>query len=335
MKVWLPTIRTNSGADIYVDRLDRALRLRGIEVVVTYFPRYYEFYPYLFSRTKPPEGTDIIHANSWYAFAFKNNAIPIVATVHSPIMDPRVYEYKSILQKIYHKLLISKYEKYSFSNSRRIVSVSHYVKNSLSNNYGVSNSDVIYNFINTELFTPISQPKRNISQPFRLLFIGNFTRLKGRDMLIEIMKKLGNDFELSVTAGLRDQSFKIDQPNIKIIGKINGQQLISEYRKANALVFPTKFEGFGYAALESMACGIPVIASDNTSLPEIIEHHKSGILCPTDDIDAFVSACRYLRDNPEIRKKYGKAARTRAVIKFSQKENVTKYIDLYSDVIDK
>ena len=54
------------------------------------------------------------------------------------------------------------------------------------------------------------------------------------------------------------------------------------------------YEGFGYQVLEAMACGTPVVASDTTSIPEVVG--DAGLLCPPGDVDAFAAALRRLSD---------------------------------------
>jgi alpha-maltose-1-phosphate synthase len=94
-------------------------------------------------------------------------------------------------------------------------------------------------------------------------------------------------------------------------------QLRDAYRDADALLFPTRLEGFGYAAAEAMACGIPVIATNGSSLPEVVSHGRSGILCAIDDIRAFAAAARQLAENPPLRARMAQNARAEAVTHFS------------------
>jgi len=78
-----------------------------------------------------------------------------------------------------------------------------------------------------------------------------------------------------------------------------------------------------------MACGKSVIAANTSSLPEIVEDGVTGLLCPPDNIPAFVAACRKLADNPEILYKHGQAAIRRAEEIFSEERIIPQYIALY------
>lgn len=55
--------------------------------------------------------------------------------------------------------------------------------------------------------------------------------------------------------------------------------------------FPSRLEGLPLTVIEAMACGLPVIAAASSSLPEVVQDGASGMLCPLDDVDAFVQEC--------------------------------------------
>ncbi len=329
MKVWFPVIQGDSGSDVFTRRLANALQQRGIATEITFFSSYYQFAPYLLRSFPPPSGTHIIHANSWNGFAFKRPGIPLVVTEHHCVFDPRYRPYKSFAQHIYHETLIRPFEMASFRAASIITVVSQFTASSLANTLNIFSAKVIYNWIDTMAFTPadpIASPRR---RPFRLLFVGNPSMRKGTDLLTSIMKQLGPNFELHFTSGLRGMKDTHLIPNMVPLGRITDHELIKAYHGCDALLFPSRFEGFGYAPLEAMACGKPVISTDISSLPEVIEDGVTGILCPVDDVGAFVTACRNLANNPNVAQKYGHAARQRAEALFSEKIIVPQYVALY------
>ncbi|MFN3594090.1 MAG: glycosyltransferase [Thiobacillaceae bacterium] len=69
---------------------------------------------------------------------------------------------------------------------------------------------------------------------------------------------------------------------------------VEAYRQADALLFPSRIEGLPLTVIEAMACGLPVIAAKSASLPEVVAHGATGLLCPVDDVGAYVSAPRTL-----------------------------------------
>ncbi len=335
MKIWFPAIKGNSGADVYTRRLADALRCRGIETKITWFPTYLQFVPFLLRNTSPPRGTHIIHANSWSGFAFKQTGIPLIITEHHCVFDPNYRPYKSRAQHLYHEFMIRPFEIASFQSASAITADSHFTASSLARTLNIRTAQVIHNWIDTGSYVPLEQNTDSRQRPFRLLFAGNLSRRKGADLLAPIMKELGTKFELHFTSGLKNSKMAHVTQNMAPLGQLaEERELIKAYCKCDALLFPSRFEGFGYVALEAMACGKPVIATNSSSLPEVVEEGVTGILCPPDDISAFVAACRKLANNPEILLKFGKAARHRAENLFSENLIIPQYIELYEKIVN-
>lgn len=334
IKAWLPAIRAGSGTDVYTRRLAAALERHGITAVITWFPLSHELLPALLRHAQPPSGTDIIIANSWNAFAFKRIGLPLVVIVHHCVFDPELRKHKSASQYLYHRFLAESREVRSLHAADAVVAVSQYVAHHLHEKLGMDSASVIHNWVDTELYEPQHQ-KDHGDKPFRLLFVGKPTRLKGGDLLAPIMRGLGADFELWFTANSRDCK-KMNLPSNMIpIGRLAEQEMIRAYQECDAVLLPSRAEGFGYAALEGMACGKPVIASNNTAFPEIITDGVTGILCETGDVGAYSKACRLLADNPALSSTMGIAGRQRAIEQLSESLALTLYIGLIDRLVAK
>ena len=89
-----------------------------------------------------------------------------------------------------------------------------------------------------------------------------------------------------------------------------GAALVELYRGAIAYVDPSLYEGFGLQAAEALACGTPVIASDRTSLPEVVG--AGGILLDPHDIDGFANAMRRVAGDPALAADLGRKALAQA-----------------------
>lgn len=87
---------------------------------------------------------------------------------------------------------------------------------------------------------------------------------------------------------------------IFFVGHLNDQQLSYSYRRAEALVFPTLIEGFGFPVLEAMDCGIPVITSNQSSLKEIGDNNSAILVNPYDPND-IARAMRLIVEKPQLR----------------------------------
>ncbi len=77
----------------------------------------------------------------------------------------------------------------------------------------------------------------------------------------------------------------------------------------DVFAFPSLNEGFGLAVVEAMAAGVPPIVSDRGSLPEIVHHEKTGVVCPVDDADTFAVAIGGLLYDTDRRRRLGAAAK--------------------------
>jgi glycosyltransferase involved in cell wall biosynthesis len=80
----------------------------------------------------------------------------------------------------------------------------------------------------------------------------------------------------------------------ELMGRVSDEQLVELYRGAAAFLDTSLYEGFGYQVLEAMACGTPVVASDTTSIPELVG--DAGLLCAPRDVSAFSAALRRVVD---------------------------------------
>jgi glycosyltransferase involved in cell wall biosynthesis len=333
MKIWLPTIRGEGGTDVFTRRLAQALCRRGHEAEVSWFNSRFQIAPHLLRSVRPPDRTEIIHANSWNGFAFAHPGIPLVITEHLNIFDSLYRSYKSLAQGVYHQFFIRRFVRASLSGASAITAVSHATAASLRSTWGRLPSRVIHNWINTNDFSPQDGTPHLDRDLFHLLFVGNLSRRKGTDLLAPMMRRLGNNFRLSFTTGLRRSQSIPAESNMISIGRIVEESfLVQAYQRCDATLVPSRFEGFGLSALEAMACGKPVVASRIASLAEIVEDGVTGILCPVDDVTAFVAACRKLAESPSLRLEYGQAARRRTLELFSEDVIIPRYVALYREL---
>jgi glycosyltransferase involved in cell wall biosynthesis len=84
----------------------------------------------------------------------------------------------------------------------------------------------------------------------------------------------------------------------ELVGRVSDEELVALYRGASAFLDTSLYEGFGYQVLEAMASGTPVVASDTTSIPEVVG--DAGLLCTPRDADAFAAALRRVLEDGQL-----------------------------------
>jgi alpha-maltose-1-phosphate synthase len=335
LHIWLPAVRAGSGADVFTMRLAAALDRRGLEATITWFPHWSELTPDVLRFVKPPAGTDLIHANSAYAFAFKRKGIPLVVTEHHYTLDPVYRPYKSAVQNVYHKALVGPCLRRSYAAADAITTDSLFTARVLAERAGVRTTRTIPLWADYDEFSPLdgAQHVARGNHNFRLLFVGNSSRRKGADVIPLLAQRLGEGFEIRCTAGLRQQTQDESVGNVRMLGRLTLQQLVQEYRDCDAVLVPSRYEGFGYSALEAMACGKPVVGFRCGAIEEIVAEEKTGLLCEVDDIDALERFCKLLANDRLRSSEFGCKGRERAVTVFTESTAVDMYLELYNSLI--
>lgn len=324
--VWFPTIRAGSGSDVFTIRLAEGLRQRGIRAEITWLPHRAEYLPWSVKVPSPPEWANVVHVNSVMHQRFVPRHLPVIATIHSNVHDPALSPYKSIAQSLYHRLWIKPAERRSLSRADCVVAVSYYTAARVEEAFGSRQITVIHNGVPID-----NQPflVRTPHTPFRLLYVGNWSRRKGVDLLAPIMSALGDEFELWFTGDSRGGAQAGMPKNCRCIGRVSPQDMASVYRQVDALLFPTRLEGFSLAAIEAIACGVPVITSNCTSLPETVIDDLDGVLCSTDEVDSFVAGARSMKSQ------WGRfhLGCERSKSRLNIEKMIDEYVERYSSII--
>lgn len=334
MKVWLPYLAAGTGVEIFHQLLADALRVRGHIANAHAFPKKWEYMPWRARSVRPPFVPDVILTSSWSGFAFARAGVPMVTVEHLCVHDPAYRPFKTTAQAAYHRVAVAQFERWSFSAAEAIVAVSEYTARATESAFPGVVPRIIRNGVDSEIFKPLREPKaiyRNC--PFRVLFIGNLTRRKGADLLVPIIEALGPGFELRYTSGLRVVDQLPPSPNRVPLGRLSRAGVREELWEADVLLLPSRLEGLPLVALESMACGTPVIASRASSHAEVIIHGVDGVLCTQDDLSAYVDAIKALAAEPQRLHSLAHAARARIEREFTLKRMVDEYVALFNDVI--
>jgi D-inositol-3-phosphate glycosyltransferase len=190
-----------------------------------------------------------------------------------------------------------------------------------------------------------------------LLFVGRIEPLKGIDTLIQAiadMRENGvfekNHLSLAVIGGDPDVSPEATsvemarlqamreqfgvQDLVAFLGRRSQDTLPYYYSAAEAVVVPSFYESFGMVALEAMACGTPVVASEVGGLAFLVQDEVTGFTVPSDEPDALARRLTELINNPALRKQMGAQA-AKFAQEYAWSKITARMINLYEDALSK
>ena len=293
---------------------------------------------------------DIIHDNQCLGYGFlliQRLGVPFISTIHHPLSIDRStwFEYPSdfnikMRRILYYPLLM---QRFVANRMSRIITVSHNAAIEINKAFGVNqkNISVIYNGMDSSLFYPVKGVKKKANS---IIFVGNVEdRKKGIIYLLKAMTLTKHNVTLTIVDGGAPNRSTVPHlidklgvnGRVTFTGKIPIEKLITLYSQHEMAVLPSLYEGFGFPAAEAMACELPVITSTAGALPEVVgEHMETGYLVPPRDAHAIAEGIDFLLDNPEIRKRLGKAGRKRVLDIFTWENAARELVKMYEEVVN-
>lgn len=259
---------------------------------------------------------DIIH-NHFNFFMFPlgliENMPPIITTIHRPIDD----FYADVIKL------------YSDSGLIKFCVISEDAKKDAEKK-GIKIDDVIYNGIKVENYEFNEYPEEYF------LYLGRLNREKGIITALKVAKKAGvklvvagnmigaeewNYFMQEVQPLLNDES-------VNFVGQVDFKEKVKLFKNAKGFLFPIdRREPFGLVMIEAMACGTPVVAFREGSVPEVVEHGKTGFIVDTED--EMVEAIKNISSIKRV------DCRKAVEEKFSLNLMVDRYEKLYQKIANK
>ena len=333
MKIAIRQVKGGSGVDVWAGSLCRGIQKVGHTCELDLCSGVYQFIPQLAGFRKTTSGSDIIQSNSWNAFAFRED-VPLVVTEHHVVHDPAYSPYKTLPQKIFHRW-IYQCEQRSLDVADAVICDCEYTRKKLKEAFGYSDARVVYVGIDEELFKP-APPELQYSQipeaKTILFFAGNLSTRKGADLLPSIMKELGDDYLLLVASGQKQGSVPGCR-SIVNLGRLSLADLVATYNRCDIFLTPSRLEGFGLSVAEAMACEKPVVATNGSSLPELVVDGKGGFLCGMDNVLDFAEKIALLAGDADMRYKMGTFNRQRIKETFTVEKMTTEYLNIYRSIL--
>ena len=160
----------------------------------------------------------------------------------------------------------------------------------------------------------------------RVLWLARVTGVKNPQRVIEIAKRLPEiDFYMAGGGDLLERIKKQAPRNLKVLGWQDAKSILPI---ADIFLSTSENEGMPIALIEAQLAGIPVVATNVGSVPEVVLHNKSGIICSKSNDDLIV-AIKKLAQSKALRTKFGKAGRVHALKSFSEKNLISSHKKLY------
>jgi len=236
---------------------------------------------------------------------------------------------------------------FSIARSDGLTAVSHYLARETHEHFDIplERIEVIPNFVDLEKYRrdayPCHRGKLTRSGEKIVTHISNFRGVKRVDDVVRIFARIvqhvparlllvgdGPDRvkvqDLAAQLGIADR--------ILFLGKQNS---VAELLSCTDLfLLPSESEAFGLVALEAMACGVPVIATDVGGIPEVVDHGESGYLAPIGDVEAMADAAIPLLADAATWKEFSAAAR-RGAERYSSGRVVSQYESFYAEVLSR
>jgi N-acetyl-alpha-D-glucosaminyl L-malate synthase BshA len=234
---------------------------------------------------------------------------------------------------------------FSINESNAITAVSQNLKEETYKSFAIEKDiSVIPNFVDAQRF--YKSDKEHFKKMLApngeriLAHVSNFRKVKRVDDVMKIFEQVHEKMPsklLMIGDGperqkIEDLCHKLDVCNdIRFLGK--QEQMEEILNIADLFILPSEYESFGLAALEAMACGVPVISTNAGGLPEINIQGQTGFLSPVGDVADMVKNALYILENDARLKEFKKAALANAK-QFSIERIVPMYEELYLQVAE-
>lgn len=274
--------------------------------------------------------------------------VPLVATIHDVI--PFVMEdYRaSRAMRLYTGLMAR-----SVKKARRIIAPSEAAKADIARVLGFPQEKIVAipEAADSALVPATdNSAKRLVEERWgvegRYLFnIGGFDRRKNLPLLIEAfaaaLPSLGGDAQLVIAGAPHTGNERVFPPleplirqhgvegRVILTGRVTNEERTALYQAAHVYITPSEYEGFGLTPLEAMACGVPSIVADRTSLPEVV---GDAGLCVEPTVDGLAAAIVTLMTNDALHDELARRSLARAST-FTWAEAARLTVDVYREAI--
>jgi D-inositol-3-phosphate glycosyltransferase len=297
---------------------------------------------------------DLIHSHYWLSgrlgLLFKDRwGVPMVSTFHTLAqLKNRVAESAAEREQAVRYEI----ERRTMAGSDRIVALTSVDQQQMLRHYGEQAPIVVIpGGVDLERFTPLptaaarAQLGLEIAQKI-ILFVGRIQRLKGLEVLLRAFARLADlDTRLLIVGGrpgTSPESREIARlqhlaarlgvaERTHFLGAVAHEKLPTYYAAADVSVMPSSYESFGLVAVESLACGTPVVATRVGGLRSIVHDGETGLLVPWRDAEMFAERLRRVLTDDDFRARLAGQSRA-SVLQYGWDRIADEHLALYAEV---
>lgn len=191
--------------------------------------------------------------------------------------------------------------------------------------------------VNLARFQPAARPAAG---RFDVLFIGGMSLRKGVQYLVQAYKKLDHPAKSLTFVGAPSPelialltSRGLWPSDTRVLGHMPQTELKELISRSHVMVLPSIEEGFGMVLAQAMACGCPVIASNNTGGEDLFTDGQEGFIVPIRDVDALNARMQQLADQPDLRASMGQRALERVQRLGGWRDYGQKAMTIYTELL--
>jgi glycosyltransferase involved in cell wall biosynthesis len=249
-----------------------------------------------------------------------------VVTFHNFYLDAFAIRQASVQQRIFYQKVLSRYVDRAVQRADVVTAVSAFTAGLVEKHLGVA-PVVIRNGVDTETFKPSAEGRPD--GKLRVLFAGNLSRRKGKEVVKALAAELQDVCDFICASGLRKGGKSRAVGGIHYLGRVLQRDMPGVYQASDVLLLPTLREGMSLATLEAMASGLPVVTTDLSSQPELIDHGRGGYTLDFRDRAGFARCLRTLAAEPALRRDMGDYNRAKVVEGFTLERMVAGYRQVF------
>lgn len=228
-----------------------------------------------------------------------------------------------------------------YRSSKRVICISEHVREQvLEGTGGGCRTSVVYNGVDPDLFSPLSEPA---ASGFQLLSVGNLIPIKGHDVLLRAIAPLVARFpslSLEIVGEGRErvalEKLAKDlaiRERVLFLGRRSRREVADAMRRCTLFVLPSRYEALGCVYLEAMATAKPAIGCRGQGIAEIIQHGTNGFLVGPDNDRELGLAIAMLLEDEHRRHAIGTAARDTILDRLTLAEQAENLARIYRECV--